>query len=1448
MVNINTNIGALMAANSAQLVQRNVDSAALRLSSGLRVNSSADDAAGLAVSNKMVSQLRGMDAALKNTSDGISLLQTAIAGMQNSLDIAQRLRELALQSHNGVYVSGDRDNLQKEADALLGELNRIATHTKFNDINLLDGSYSQDMRVGNTNPEIVNVTIDGMGINKHIEGESYATGSARQILSPLEYATGNSEYGSPTASYGEGDMAPRYLSTATASGASSFNLPASSTATLTTSDPAYLAQDFATGTSQYSVPAQSSASGTNTPFYQTSTDAEVRVGSLSSTSRFTEVGFQNGDFSDGNATQNGNVVSIPGWDITLGPIELGPDDGPYDDMIAGWATPVDGKTPDVMLSGTNAPTDTRTGVSASRMKNYPNVHVGEPQVSSTPTYNWSVSNGELSLNTNNFRLPSYGIHHGPFVVSQAAVTLEVGDSVSFEWFGEAGGDAFDIYGYLLNEDTGATIELVNESGIESVSSAQTHPYAAGQTVSNGWVTENASINTAGNYKFVFISGTYDYSGGRVVGNGLRIRNVDVTQANPPASNEFQAEVTAQAVESQQVRIDSALLSSALTSQTTDPNGVYSILQTGSDWNKFTIDPNTGDIISNQQLFYDTQSRYQFEIQYTGPNGTVHTETVNLNLTPHDEAFSVLNAQEASSVRIEPAQLTSFQEFIDFENSRNFGSVVTYSLRTYSDNDGNPANNGDADDFQQFSIDQNTGVITSNGPLDYTDETQFHFDVTARAADGRTFVNHVILNLEDTLDSTATLSVEETDQIRINLSELTASSDFSTRYAGGTFSIASTGLDNNLFSVVGGEIVANDNFRIPTKSSYQFDLVYTSGSTQHTERVTVNLTEFLQSDTSITAPESNRVDISLDDLTHLTNFAVADGYGGSFRLERYDNADGNSANDGDADDVNEFTVDQATRMISSFNALDYSVEDTFHFNVVYRASDGREFTDRVVLSIEDTLASSAVLEVEEADQMVINIADLTASNTYAGRNPGGSYSIGTGSNLFRVVGNQVIADKVFRKEQQPSYNFELIYTHGATQHVEDVTVNLTRFMQSEGSFTALEASTVFLNGNEFTYLDDYARDNPGGMYQLSGADAGLFGVNNTGAIYSLNALDYDSQQSYRLNLDYVLGSDTFSSEITLTLEDTLSAQASLSVEEAQSVIVQGSLLTSLQAYALKDGNQGAFELLEQGDYDKFTMASDGTLTSKGELRMADNPTLDLYIRYNSASIDNFVEHIQINLTPTSYDHSRSEFVATESSEVIIVPQINTFLAAYAEADNYAGSFELAQSPYTSVRDYLQFEIDETGQISSTGRIDFESGRTEFEVTVYYNHSSGTKRYTDFRRLDITNDKRDDNNLALEGIDISTREGAADAAELLNEVIVRISAAQAKLGAIENRFTHNIDNLSMNILMSEQANGRIVDADYAAESTRLARSQILEQAATNMLVNANQAKQNLLMLIN
>ena len=222
------------------------------------------------------------------------------------------------------------------------------------------------------------------------------------------------------------------------------------------------------------------------------------------------------------------------------------------------------------------------------------------------------------------------------------------------------------------------------------------------------------------------------------------------------------------------------------------------------------------------------------------------------------------------------------------------------------------------------------------------------------------------------------------------------------------------------------------------------------------------------------------------------------------MQRYDNSDGNPANDGDADDYLQFAIDPDTLTVFSRTPLDYTIEDEFHFNLVYQASDGTEFTDRVILNLQDTLFSSAHMEVEEADQMVINIADLTASSTYSTLNPGGIFSIGAGNDLFRIQGNQIIADKEFRKEEQSTYNFELLYTHGGITHTESVRVDLTRFMQSSGTFTADEANKVILNGSSFTHLDDFVSANTGGYYQLSGPDGGLFKVNTSGDVYYQSA--------------------------------------------------------------------------------------------------------------------------------------------------------------------------------------------------------------------------------------------------------------------------------------------------------------------------------------------------------
>ena len=162
MTVINTNVGALMARTYATKANDKMQTSMERLSSGMRINSAADDAAGLAVANKMTSQLSGIKMAIRNSQDGISLVQTAESGMGEITNMILRMRELAVQMENGIYTSKDRDNAQLEVNALLAEVDKIANNTRFNDVKVLDGSYDQTIRAGNTNAETIRVNVGSL--------------------------------------------------------------------------------------------------------------------------------------------------------------------------------------------------------------------------------------------------------------------------------------------------------------------------------------------------------------------------------------------------------------------------------------------------------------------------------------------------------------------------------------------------------------------------------------------------------------------------------------------------------------------------------------------------------------------------------------------------------------------------------------------------------------------------------------------------------------------------------------------------------------------------------------------------------------------------------------------------------------------------------------------------------------------------------------------------------------------------------------------------------------------------------------------------------------------------------------------------------------------------------------------------------------------------------------
>ena len=159
---INTNVASLTAQRNLGASQGALNTSIARLSSGLRINSAKDDAAGLAISERFTGQIRGLNQATRNAGDGISLAQTAEGALKASGDILQRVRELAVQSANSTNSAGDRKALQAEVSELVSELDRISQTTEFNGKNLLDGTFgSQKFQVGaNANQTIVASTAN----------------------------------------------------------------------------------------------------------------------------------------------------------------------------------------------------------------------------------------------------------------------------------------------------------------------------------------------------------------------------------------------------------------------------------------------------------------------------------------------------------------------------------------------------------------------------------------------------------------------------------------------------------------------------------------------------------------------------------------------------------------------------------------------------------------------------------------------------------------------------------------------------------------------------------------------------------------------------------------------------------------------------------------------------------------------------------------------------------------------------------------------------------------------------------------------------------------------------------------------------------------------------------------------------------------------------------------
>ena len=159
---VNTNIGSLNAQRSLAESSRELSTAMERLSSGKKINSAADDAAGFAIAERMTAQVRGLNMATKNANDGLAMLATIENATNDVTDMLQRIRELAVQAANDTNGTQDRVYLQNEVDSLIAEIDRVSTDTVYNDSVVLDGTLAGKLQVGTAATQTIDFAIDSI--------------------------------------------------------------------------------------------------------------------------------------------------------------------------------------------------------------------------------------------------------------------------------------------------------------------------------------------------------------------------------------------------------------------------------------------------------------------------------------------------------------------------------------------------------------------------------------------------------------------------------------------------------------------------------------------------------------------------------------------------------------------------------------------------------------------------------------------------------------------------------------------------------------------------------------------------------------------------------------------------------------------------------------------------------------------------------------------------------------------------------------------------------------------------------------------------------------------------------------------------------------------------------------------------------------------------------------
>ena len=787
-----------------------------------------------------------------------------------------------------------------------------------------------------------------------------------------------------------------------------------------------------------------------------------------------------------------------------------------------------------------------------------------------------------------------------------------------------------MYAYLLEENTGVTQELLNVTG-------------AGSTA---WATRDITVTAPGDYKYVFVAGTFDETFGRAAGASLYIDNITVISSAPPTPVNTTGAVTFEAEEvllpGSQIVMDIDDLTSLWTQVAADPGAPASPTFTISGTDGALISQNAaGDLVLAGPRRFVDKDQFVFDVEYLATTGVTHTETVTLNLTQTLRASATLTVQEAQNVTI---PRTLMPDFINFANSDlNRGTFRFANSGTAIDIGGN------------FQIDS-TGQITSRNTVEFDTMPIINLDVEYVASDGRVFEQEVVLNVEDTLSSTAAVTVEQASDVRINLSTLTSSRDYGNKYrAAGwnvSYDIVPSFGDAALFTAdpITGNVRSAAPLLISNKPNYSFQLrtTVTDGidTIEHVETVNLSLTESLQASSFITAQEADAISIANTQFSNIDAFALRDGKLGGYRLEstsgdhNFFRVDGNGV-------VNtrpstQLEYNSRANFLSALN-----MNPQYEFDIVYQATDLREFRETVTLELTDTLTAQSILSAEQSDQIVIEANTLSASAAFARNHRlagnAGLFSIDRTSpqgNFFDIdQTGRVTANRQLLQAVNPTVQFDVLFQswNGKT-HRETVTVNITESLQAAASVDVYEASNRITVGvNQLNSIQGFANNDLNrGIYRIAGGtDFRDFIVDPaTGTISSRSGVEFDTKRQYDVAIDYVASDGrVFTETVTMNIKDTFFGSSSLEAEQSEQVRISADTLSSMAAFVQKkaiSGIGGDFAIEAVGpSWSKFNISNTGEITARDTLYKGNTHSFTVSFRADDGEI--FYEEVSLSIS-------------------------------------------------------------------------------------------------------------------------------------------------------------------------------------------------------------------------